>query len=34
MCVKDVSETEATEAVERVFNSCFNDTKPFERIPP
>ena len=34
MCVKDVSEKEATDAVERVFSSCFNDTKPFERIPP
>jgi len=34
MCVKDVSESEAKEAVERVFQTCFNDTNPFERIPP
>ena len=32
-CVKDISEEEARKAVDTVFDSCFKDTVPFERIP-
>ena len=34
LCIRDVSEEEAKGAVERVFESCFRDTYPFERVPP
>ena len=34
LCVKDISKEEAEEVVESVFDACFNDTDPFERIPP
>lgn len=32
--VKDISEQEATQVVDRVFDRCFIDTDPFERVPP
>ena len=34
LCVRDVSEREAREVVDRVFQTCFADTDPFERVPP
>lgn len=34
LCVRDMSKQEAQEVVESVFDACFNDTEPFERIPP
>ena len=34
LCVHKVSEETAKQAVEDVFEACFNDTAPFERIPP
>lgn len=34
LCVRDVSEEEAKKAVDKVFESCFRDTFPFERVPP
>lgn len=34
LCVRDISESEAVAAVDRVFDTCFRDTDPFERIPP
>ncbi|XP_065058754.1 mitochondrial inner membrane protease ATP23 homolog [Rhopilema esculentum] len=34
LCVRDVSEEEANQIVESVFEPCFKDTEPFERIPP
>ena len=34
LCVKDVAKSEARQAVENVFQNCFKDTVPFERIPP
>ena len=34
LCVRDVSEEEAKRAVDQVFDSCFEDTFPFERVPP
>ena len=34
LCVRDVSREKAVEAVESVFDACFNDTDPFDRIPP
>jgi len=34
LCVKDISKQEAEDVVNSVFDACFNDTDPFERIPP
>ena len=34
LCVRNISKEEAEEVVESVFDACFNDTEPFERIPP
>ena len=34
LCVRDVSEAAAKEAVDRVFSACFKDTAPFEKVPP
>lgn len=34
LCVRDISKEEAERVVESVFDACFNDTEPFERIPP
>ena len=34
LCVQDVTQEEARQAVEKVFDSCFKDTVPFERVPP
>ncbi|XP_065842075.1 mitochondrial inner membrane protease ATP23 homolog [Oscarella lobularis] len=34
LCVRDVERVEAEAAVDSVFSQCFNDTDPFERIPP
>ncbi|KAJ7376846.1 Mitochondrial inner membrane protease ATP23 [Desmophyllum pertusum] len=34
LCVRNISKTEAEDVVESVFVACFNDTEPFERIPP
>ncbi|XP_011406005.2 PREDICTED: mitochondrial inner membrane protease ATP23 homolog isoform X4 [Amphimedon queenslandica] len=34
LCVNNVTEKEARDAVEKVFDSCFKDTVPFERVPP
>jgi inner membrane protease ATP23 len=34
LCVRDVSENEAKQIVDKVFSTCFKDTSPFERIPP
>ena len=34
LCVRDISKEEAQEVVESVFDACFHDTEPFERIPP
>ena len=34
LCVQDTSPEAAREAVERVFDTCFRDTVPFERVPP
>ena len=34
LCVRDVTEEEAKRAVDKVFESCFRDTYPFERVPP
>ena len=33
-CVKNVSEEDAKKAVDDVFEQCFRDTIPFERVPP
>eukprot|EP00794_Sanderia_malayensis_P007398 gene7400-8218_t len=34
LCVKDITKEEAVNVVEGVFESCFKDTDPFDRIPP
>ncbi|KAL5499853.1 hypothetical protein EMCRGX_G011317 [Ephydatia muelleri] len=34
LCVKNITEAEATRAVDSVFAKCFQDTIPFERVPP
>ncbi len=34
LCVQDITEEEAVKVVEGVFEPCFKDTDPFERIPP
>lgn len=34
LCVRDISKQEAEDVVDSVFEACFNDTDPFERIPP
>ncbi|RDD44560.1 Mitochondrial inner membrane protease ATP23-like protein [Trichoplax sp. H2] len=34
LCVMDVDENEARNAVDTVFDSCFADLDPFDRIPP
>ena len=34
LCVRNISKEEAEEVVESVFDACFHDTEPFERIPP
>ena len=33
-CVRDLSDKEARAVVETVFQTCFTDTDPFERVPP
>jgi len=34
LCVRDISEEQAKNIVDSVFEPCFKDTEPFERIPP
>ncbi|EDO34675.1 predicted protein, partial [Nematostella vectensis] len=34
LAVRNVSRQRAEETVDSVFDACFNDTDPFERIPP
>ena len=34
LCVRNISKEKAEEVVESVFDACFHDTEPFERIPP
>lgn len=34
LCVQDITESEARQAVDSVFDTCFQDTDPFERVPP
>ncbi|KAK2549658.1 Mitochondrial inner membrane protease ATP23-like protein [Acropora cervicornis] len=34
LCVREISKQEAEDVVESVFDACFHDTDPFERIPP
>ena len=34
LCVRDVSEDAAKEAVDSVLPACFKDTAPFERVSP
>ena len=34
LCVRDVSEAEVTKVMDKVFDQCFRDTVPFERVPP
>ena len=34
LCVQDITESEARQAVDSVFDTCFRDTDPFERVPP
>ncbi|XP_020612027.1 mitochondrial inner membrane protease ATP23 homolog [Orbicella faveolata] len=34
LCVRNISKEEAEKVVESVFDACFHDTEPFERIPP
>lgn len=34
LCVRDISKQDAEDVVDSVFEACFNDTDPFERIPP
>ena len=34
LCVRDISKAEAKGVVDRVFDTCFKDTVPFERVPP
>lgn len=34
LCVRNISKQEAMDVVDSVFDACFNDTDPFERIPP
>ena len=34
LCVRNITKKEAEDTVESVFDACFNDTDPFERIPP
>lgn len=33
-CVRDMTDAEARAAVDSVFQTCFMDTDPFERVPP
>ena len=33
-CVRDMTEVEARAVVDTVFQTCFTDTDPFERVPP
>ena len=33
-CVRDMTVKEARVVVEQVFETCFADTDPFERVPP
>lgn len=33
-CVREITESEAREVVDQVFDTCFTDTDPFERVPP
>ena len=34
LCVREISKQEAEDVVESVFDACFHDTDPFQRIPP
>ncbi len=34
LCVRDIPEKEAKRVVDKVFQTCFRDTVPFERVPP
>ena len=34
LCVQDITESEARQTVDSVFDTCFRDTDPFERVPP
>lgn len=34
LCVRNISKEEAEKVVDSVFDACFHDTEPFERIPP
>ena len=34
LCVQDMTELDARQTVDSVFDTCFRDTDPFERVPP
>ncbi|XP_064400364.1 mitochondrial inner membrane protease ATP23 homolog isoform X2 [Halichondria panicea] len=34
LCIRDIPEKEAKRVVDKVFQTCFRDTVPFERVPP
>lgn len=34
LCVREISKQDAEDVVDSVFDACFHDTDPFERIPP
>lgn len=34
LCVQDMTESDARQAVDSVFDTCFRDTEPFEHVPP
>ena len=34
LCVQDMTESDAWQTVDSVFDTCFRDTDPFERVPP
>ena len=34
LCVSDISKDEAEKIVSSVFEDCYKDTEPFDRIPP
>lgn len=34
LSTQDIGEAEARKVVDSVFDTCFRDTEPFERVPP
>ena len=34
LSIQDIGEAEAGKVVDSVFDACFRDTEPFERVPP